>query len=262
MLGVICGDIVGSVYEFKRNIPYQFTPLFHDKAKITDDTVCSIAVMDALLNNTDATQALHFWCRKYFHIGGWGKRYVQWLASNDPQPYGSAGNGSAMRIASVGWVARTEEEVLLLADKYTAVTHNHPDGMAAARATSLAVYFARHGVSQAEIKQRLSHYYDLNFTINDIRDAYQRTELAKDSVPQAIVCALEATSLEDAIRLAVSLGGDADTQAAIAGGIAEALFGVDDAFIKPIKQRLNNDMWDVVLRFYRRFLLDQQLPVV
>ena len=242
MLGVIAGDIIGSVYEFKKNVPYQFMPLFHEKAKITDDTVCSIAVMDALMSDAEPAQALRFWCRKYFHIGGWGKRYVQWLASKNPQPYGSAGNGSAMRIASVGWVANSEDEVFSFSDRVTQVTHNHPEGIAAARATSLAVFLARKGHNQQFIKERLSEFYDLDFYTRDIIATYERTELAKDSVPQAIACALESTSLEDAIRRAVSLGGDADTQAAIAGGIAEGLFGFDEAFLSQVKMRLDGDM--------------------
>lgn len=119
MLGVIGGDIIGSVYEFKKNVPYQFKPLFHEKAKITDDSVCSIAVMDALLHDGDAMRSLRTWCREYFYIGGCDKRYVQWLASSNPQPYDSAGNGSAMRIASVGWVAKHENEVFQLTARFT-----------------------------------------------------------------------------------------------------------------------------------------------
>lgn len=158
-----------------------------------------------------------------------------------------------MRIASVGWVAHSEDEVFSLADRFTEITHNHPDGITAARATSLTVFLARAGHNQQFIKERLSEFYDLNFCTREIAATYQRTELAKDSVPQAIACALEATNYEDAIRLAVSLGGDADTQAAIAEGFAEALFGIDEKTLSEIKSRLDKEMLDVVERFYARY---------
>ena len=250
MLGVIAGDIIGSVYEFTKHKRYDFTPLFHEKAKFTDDTICVTAVMKSLVNNTSPIETMHAHCRMYFSTGGWGKMFVRWMGSKDPQPYGSYGNGSAMRIAPVGWVASTEEEVISLSDTYTEITHNHEEGMKAARVTALAVFYARQGMSVNDIRMKLSDYYDLDFTIADIKATYQRTEVAADSVPQAIVAALEATSFEDAIRLAVSLGGDTDTQAAIAGGIAEVRFGVPGEIKSKVLEYLNDDLWQIVEEFY------------
>lgn len=251
MLGNITGDIIGSYYEFKKLTLYDFEPLFHPYAKFTDDTVCTIAVMDGLINTLDATQVLHRWGREYWSVGGWGKRFAFWLASPNPQPYGSYGNGSAMRVAPVAWLANSEAETLELSDKFTSITHNHPDGMNAARATALAVFLGRTGENQDDIRQRLSEYYNLAFTIDEIKSCYLRTEVAKDSVPQAIVCALEATSFEDAIRKAVSLSGDTDTQDAIAGGIAEALFGIPEEIKAKTLLYLDVKMLNIVEQFYK-----------
>ncbi len=250
MLGVIAGDIIGSVYEFTKHKQYDFMPLFHEKAKYTDDTICVTAVMKSLANNTPPIETMHAHCREYFSTGGWGKMFVRWMGSKDPQPYGSYGNGSAMRIAPVGWVANTEEEVISLSDSYTEITHNHEEGMKTAKATALAVFYAKQGLSVNDMRMKLSEYYDLDFTISDIRATYQRTEVAAESVPQAIVAALEATSFEDAIRLAVSLGGDTDTQAAIAGGIAEARFSVPEEIKGKVFEYLDDNLRQIVEKFY------------
>ena len=175
------------------------------------------------------------------------------MASKNPKPYESWGNGSAMRIAPVGWVANTPEEVIELSDKYTLITHNHPEAIDAARATSLSVFYARQPKTPDEIRQLLSEYYVLDYSIDDIRAEYKRTERAKDSVPQAISTALEATSYEDAIRLAVSLAGDTDTQAAIAGGIAEATFGVPENIKNQTLCYLDDDLTNIVMDFYKQF---------
>ena len=252
MLGVIAGDIIGSVYEFTKHKQYDFTPLFHEKAKYTDDTICVTAVMKSFVNETPPIETMHTHCRAYFSTGGWGKMFVRWMGSKDPQPYGSYGNGSAMRIAPVGWIANTEKEVISLSDSYTEITHNHEEGIKAARATALAVFYARQQMSVSDMKNKLSEYYNLDFTIASIRPAYQRTEVAADSVPQAIVAALEAISFEDAIRLAVSLGGDTDTQAAIAGGIAEARFGVPDEIKSKVFEYLDDNLLQIVDNFYAK----------
>ena len=250
MLGVIAGDIIGSKYEFSKVKRYDFEPLFYPKSKYTDDTICTTAVIKSILDNACPVQTMHSHCRKYFSTGGWGQRFIQWMASKDPQPYESLGNGSAMRIAPVGWIANTSEEVIALSDKYTLITHNHPEAIDAARATALSVLYARQNKSPDEIRQLLSDYYALDYSIHDIRDSYERTERARDSVPQAITAALEATSFEDAIRLAVSLGGDTDTQAAIAGGIAEARFGVPEEIQAQALSYLDDDLKGIVLKFY------------
>ena len=251
MLGVIAGDIIGSKYEFSKVKRYDFTPLFHSKSKYTDDTICTTAVMKSIIDNACPIQTMHSHCRKYFSTGGWGQRFIQWMASKDPQPYESWGNGSAMRIAPVGWIANTPEVVIALSDKYTLITHNHPEAIDAARATALSVLYARQGKPPENIRQLLSEYYVLDFAISDISESYQRTERAKDSVPQAITAALEATSFEDAIRLAVSLGGDTDTQAAIAGGIAEARFSVPEDIQSQALSYLDDNLKTIVSDFYK-----------
>jgi ADP-ribosylglycohydrolase len=234
-------------------VSYGFEPLFHEKSKITDDTICSLAVMDGLLNNEDPSTVIRRWGRTYWSTGGWGKLFAQWLASSDPQPYGSYGNGAAMRIASVGWVGQSEREVISSAERFTEVTHNHPDGIVAGTATALAVFYARSGYDTADIKNSLKLYYNLDFKIADVIDNYERSEIAKESVPHAILCALEAINFEDAIRKAVSLGGDTDTQAAIAGGIAEARFGVPTHIKDKTLTYLDDDMKRIVEAFYCKF---------
>lgn len=252
MIGVIAGDIIGSVYEFTKHKQYDFSPLFHKKAKYTDDTICVTAIMKSIINQTPPKETMHSHCRAYFSTGGWGKMFVRWMGSKDPKPYNSYGNGSAMRIAPIGWVAKTKAEVISLSDNFTEITHNHEEGIKAARATALAVFYAKQGCSANEMRKRLSEYYDLDFTISDIKMTYIRTEVASDSVPQAIVAALEASSFEDAIRLAVSLGGDTDTQAAIAGGIAEARFGVPEEIQNKTLSYIDDDLKSIVSDFYKQ----------
>ena len=211
MIGVLAGDIIGSVYEFTKHKHYDFQPLFHVKSKFTDDTICTLAVMKSINESSCPKTTMHQFCREYFSTGGWGKRFIQWMCSKDPQPYNSYGNGSAMRIAPVAFAATSLNEALMLSDTYTEITHNHPEGMSAARAVVESIYLAREGMPVNDIRQAISKYYELDFTIASIRQKYQRTERALHSVPQAIVAALETTSFEDAIRLAVSLVGDTDT---------------------------------------------------
>jgi type I restriction enzyme M protein len=175
--------------------------------------------------------------------------------AKEPTPYGSAGNGSAMRIGSVGWAAQSETELFEMSNKFTAITHAHEDGLIAAKATSLSVFLARNGHTQQQIHERLANFYDLNFSFDDLRANYKRTEMAKDSVPQALYCALNSNSYEDAVRNAVSLGGDADTQAAIAGGVAEAMFGIDNKVVEQILSYLDGNMTKVIRDFYKEYNL-------
>jgi ADP-ribosyl-[dinitrogen reductase] hydrolase len=252
MLGTVIGDIIGSVYEFKNHRRKNFIPLFHPQARFTDDTVCTVAVADALVRGTDPQTTLIDWCRRYAENGGWGKRFAEWFMDDNPQPYGSWGNGAAMRISPVGLLACSEEEAIGWADAATSITHNHPDGITSARAVALAIFWARHKTSPQTIATQLTERfgYDLSPTPDDIRPTYRRTESAAGSVPQAIVCALQSTSYEDAIRNAVSIGGDSDTIAAIAGGIAEALHGLPQeiaqqgwAFLTPEMQRVMSALY-------------------
>ena len=252
MIGAIAGDIIGSAYEFSRLKTKKFQPLFHSKARYTDDTVCTVAVADALLTDSEPQETMVRWCNSYAENGGWGRQFALWFLSDNPQPYGSWGNGAAMRVSPVGFLAKDEREVLLWSDQFSALTHDHPEAMASAQAVALAIYWAKCGEPMQAIKQKLvdRYSYNLDRTPDDIRPNYVRTERAIDSVPQAISCAIHANGFEDAVRNAVSLGGDSDTIAAIAGGIAEAAFGVPDDIRAETFGRLPKDIKSVVSRFY------------
>ena len=230
MLGAIIGDIVGSVYEFNNYRAKDFQPFFHPKAFFTDDTVCTIAVADALVHGKDPAATLREWCRRYWDNGGWGQRFALWIATDDMGPYNSLGNGAAMRVSAAGLLAQSAEEAIALSNRVTAVTHNHPEGLRGAAATAVAIHLARSGGSAAEIRAELTRQfqYDLSRSVDEIRPGYRYNERSQDTVPQALTCALEASDYEDAIRNAISIGGDSDTIAAIAGALAEALFGIDD----------------------------------
>lgn len=253
MLGTVIGDIIGSVYEFKNHRSKDFEPLFHPQARFTDDTVCTVAIADALVHGADPQATLIDWCRRHAENGGWGKRFAQWFLDDDPKPYGSWGNGAAMRISPVGLLASNEDEAIAWADAATVITHNHPDGIKSARAVALAIHWALVKTSPSEIASRLSNRfgYDLNTTPDEIRQTYVRTESAAGSVPQAIVCALQSTSYEDAIRTAVSIGGDSDTIAAICGGIAEALHGLPESVAQQGWRYLTPQMQQVLASLYR-----------
>ena len=254
MLGAIIGDIVGSAYEFSGLKRKDFAPLFHAKARFTDDTVCTIAIVDCLVNDKAPANALREWCRRYQNVRGWGQRFARWFIADELKPpYGSYGNGAAMRIGPVGFLAKDEEQVVAWATEITSITHNHPEALAAARATALAIYWLRRGHPAAEIRDALQDRfaYDLSKSVEAIRPTYFRPESRIKSVPQALVCALQATDFEDAIRNAVSLGGDCDTQAAIAGSLAEARFGIPEDIARLGWQYLPNDMRDVLLQAYQ-----------
>ena len=253
MLGTVIGDIVGSVYEFRNFKSKTFQPLFHPHAKFTDDTVCTVAVADAIVNDRDPAESLQDWCRRYEDNGGWGQRFALWIADDEPKPYGSWGNGGAMRIAPVGLVATSEEQTRAWSNRFTAITHNHPDAMASAQAVALAIFWAKSRMSPDEIARKLGQQfsYDLQQTPDAIRPSYKRTETAKGSVPQAIACALQSASFEDALRNAVSIGGDSDTIAAIAGGIAEALHGIPNDIAEQGWRYLPLDMRAMIQGLYQ-----------
>ncbi|MFM6991461.1 MAG: ADP-ribosylglycohydrolase family protein [Rhodoferax sp.] len=252
MIGTIIGDVVGSAYEFSHFKGKDFDPFFHPKARFTDDTVCTVAVADALTRGADPQTTLIEWCRRYAENGGWGKQFALWFLDDNPQPYGSWGNGAAMRISPIGLLARTEAEAVGWSDNVTAITHNHPDAMHTAQAVALAIFWARRKISAHDIAQQLTerYGYPLHLAPDDIRPGYKRTEKAIDSVPQAISCALHSTNFEDAIRNAVSLGGDSDTIAAIAGSIAEALHGIPGSIAVKAWTYLPKDMKAVISALY------------
>lgn len=253
MLGTLIGDIIGSAYEFSHFKGKDFAPLFHPLARFTDDSVCTVGVADALIRGTDPQATLIEWCKRYAENGGWGKRFAEWFMDENPQPYGSWGNGAAMRIAHVGLLANSETEVLDWSDTVSAITHNHPDAMNTAQAVALSIYWARSKTSAQDIGRQLTdrYGYSLHLTPDNMRPGYKRTEKAIDSVPQAISCALHSTSFEDAIRNAISMGGDSDTIAAIAGSIAEALHGIPDDIAMKAWTYLPKDMQAVMNALYQ-----------
>ena len=254
MLGAIAGDIVGSWYEFRNFKSKDFQPLFHQGAKFTDDTVCTVAIADALVNGRPPAEALQDWGRRYWSNGGWGQRFNLWLADDDPQPYNSWGNGASMRVGAAGLLATSLDHALELSRQVTIITHNHPEGIKGAAATSVAIWLARQHTSAAEIRQELMARfgYDLDRTVDEIRPGYRFTETSAGSVPQALVCALEATSYEDALRNAVSIGGDSDTIAAIAGSVAEARFGIPQEIATKAWSYLPRDMRQVLTALYEQ----------
>ena len=252
MLGSIIGDIAGSVYEFNNYRAKDFAPFFHPEASFTDDTVCTIAIAEALLNEKCPARSLKVWGERYWTNGGWGRSFALWLGSDSLEPYGSYGNGAAMRVAPAGLLATSLEEAQAFSVKVTEVTHNHPEGMRGAAATASAVYMARTGAGVDQIREYVTSMfgYDLSRSVDDIRPGYVFNETCQRSVPEALTCVLEATSFEDAIRNAISIGGDSDTIAAIAGGVAEALFGIPDDIANEVWPKLPMDMRQVLTRLY------------
>ena len=229
MMGAIIGDIVGSVYEWN-NIKTKEFPLFQDKCFFTDDTVMTIAVAEGLMNGgekDDFIDAMKKYGRMY-PDAGYGGRFGRWLMTDSREPYHSWGNGSAMRTAAVGWWFDSLEETRAVAALAAGVTHDHPEGIRGAESTAAAIFLARTGHSKAEIKEYVEREfgYDLSRTLDEIRPGYRFNESCQGTVPQAIIAFLESTDFEDAIRNAISLGGDSDTLAAITGSIAEAAYGV------------------------------------
>ena len=231
MYGAIIGDIVGSVYEFD-NIKTKDFPLFSSKSTYTDDSIVTIAVAKALIysreNQTSFKSALIRYMREYgqrYPHAGYGGMFSRWLISATPKPYNSFGNGSAMRVSPCGLIAVTLQEALDLAKASAEVTHNHPEGIKGAQATAAAIFLARCGKSKDEIRKYIeANFYKLQMSLDDIRPKYFFNETCQETVPQAIIAFLESESFEDAIRNAVSLGGDSDTLAAITGSIAWAFY--------------------------------------
>ena len=252
MLGTIIGDIAGSAYEFANYRAKDFQPFFHQKARFTDDTVCTIAIADALLTGRDPAATLRDWCQRYYDNGGWGQRFALWIGDDEMGPYNSLGNGGAMRVSPAGLLAESIDEAITLANHVTAITHNHPEGMRGATATAVAIHLAKAGNSSSDIRQAVGERfgYNLSMTVDQIRPSYRHSERAAESVPQALICALEATDFEDAIRNAISIGGDSDTIAAIAGGVAEARFGIDGGIAAQAWGYLPQDMRGVLTALY------------
>ena len=250
MFGAIAGDIIGSVYE-RQNIKSTEFPLFGEDSRFTDDSVLTIAVAHAILDKLDYADTLKLYGRKYPNAG-YGGSFRNWIFSSNNNPYNSWGNGSAMRVSPVGWAFNTAEEVLREAEKSAAVTHNHPEGIKGAQSVALAILMARKGEGKESIKQEIESRfgYNLSRRLSEIRPNYQFDVSCQGSVPESIIAFLESESFEDAVRLGVSIGGDSDTIACIAGSIAEAFYKeIPQHVIAEVKQRLPSDLWEIVGRF-------------
>ena len=236
MLGAIIGDIVGSVYEWQPIKTKDF-PFLTDDCFFTDDSVCTVAVADILLHGLPPAETMQKWCRRY-PACSYGGNFGYWIYANPPEPYHSYGNGAAMRVSPAAFLNRDDlDAALSAADRVTEITHNHPEGMKGARATTDAIWLAFQGERSEDIRQTIAtvYDYDLSETVDAIRPDYGFDETCQGTVPQAITCALESNSFEDAVRNAVSLGGDADTLAAIAGAIGEAIHGIPDMFKEQVE---------------------------
>lgn len=254
MLGAIIGDIIGSVYE-RAPIKKENFLLFSLQSRFTDDTVLTVAVADAILQKKPYKETILYWGRKYPNAG-YGAKFFQWLHSEDPQPYESWGNGAAMRVSPIGFAFETLEEVTAEARKSAEISHNHPEGIKGAQAVAAAIWLARHNNTKIHMKDflEITFNYSLSKPFEEIRKDYTFDVSAQGSVPQAIVAFLASDSMEDAIRKAVSLGGDSDTQACIAGAIGHAFYkDIPSGIIREVVDYLPKDMRKVVNNFNEEF---------
>lgn len=259
MLGAIAGDIAGSVYEFDSwGGDWKDIPLFTSKCFFTDDTVLTMAVAEALTKTfgrpeeagEELVDCIHEYGKRY-PDAGYGGRFASWLGLSKREPYNSFGNGSAMRVSPVAWIYDSLEEVEKYAEISAAVTHNHPEGIKGACAVAGAIFLARKGAGKKEIKDYVSgkYGYNLDRSLGEIKKTYKFDETCQKSVPEAIIAFLESDSFEDSLKKAIWLGGDADTQADIAGAIAEAFFGMPDSFQQEALSRLDNWLYFRYLRW-------------
>ena len=260
MYGAILGDIIGSPYEFDRGSKTKDFPLFSESSEFTDDTVMTLAVAEALLESSaeeDDGVIRRRIVERIQHRGraypnsGYGANFVSWLWNPNPKPYGSWGNGSAMRVSAAGWLYEDLDTVLRMAKLSAEVSHDHPVGIKGAQATAAAIWLARTGSTKAQIKDYIAETfgYDLSRTCDEIRPGYYHVESCQQTVPEAITAFLEGESFEDVIRTAVSLGGDCDTLTAIAGSMAEAFYGVPEELQQECRNRLTDDLREVLERF-------------
>lgn len=258
IIGAIAGDIIGSTREFNPIKTKDFE-LFTKQSEFTDDTVMTLAIANWLCEDKTSKDVLIKNLKSFgnqYPNAGYGGRFYNWLGQDSPEPYGSWANGSAMRVSPCAWVAESLEEAQELAKLSAIVTHDHPEGIKGALATSDAIYLARVGASKDEIRNHVEvrYGYDLSFTVDEIRPYYSFDVSCKGSVPESIVCFLDADDFEDTIRNAVSLGGDADTQAAIAGSIASAFWDVSKGISYKSIHRLDYNLLNVFIRFEEKFM--------
>ena len=256
MKGAIIGDIIGSIYEF-HNIKTKVFPLFSDRCKFTDDTVMTVAVAIGLLaayeDNTDLTETLtesmHDYGNRYPHRG-YGGRFHRWLRASDPRPYNSWGNGAPMRCSSAGWIASTPEKAFQLGMYTAGPTHNHPEAMKAAGLTAMLIWHARHGMTKEGLREIAAKWYDLP-VLDSIRSEYSFDVSCMGTMPVALSAFFESKDFEDALRNAISIGGDSDTIAAITGSIAEAFYGIPEAIWKKARKFLSDELRENVDYFYK-----------
>ena len=249
MLGAIIGDIVGSRFEFNNHRSKNFE-LFHEDCFLTDDSIMSLSIAHAIILckgdysrlSEEAVKCMQTIGRNYPGCG-YGGRFFHWIFSDNPEPYNSFGNGSAMRVSAAGFAAKSIDEAKNLSRLVTEVSHNHPEGLKGAEATAVALYLARSGKSKEEIESYIiRNYYPIDFTLNEIRDGYEFNETCQRTVPEALEAFFESTGFEDAIRNAISIGGDSDTVAAICGGVAEAYYGIPRDIREKATKYLDKDM--------------------
>ena len=261
MLGAIIGDIVGSRFEFN-NIRRKDFDFFTDQCVLTDDSIMTLAVAKAILMrqpdyrnlSKNAVECMQTIGRCYPGYG-YGDRFYRWIFSENPKPYNSYGNGSAMRVSAAGFAAHSLDEAKLLSKLVTEVTHNHPEGMKGAEATAVAVYLAKTGKDIQEIRDYINqHYYTMDFTLDEIRDTYRFNESCQGTVPQALQAFFESTDFEDAIRNAISIGGDSDTVAAICGGVAQAYYGIPTDIRKQALSFLDTKLLGILTAFEEKFI--------
>ena len=259
MYGAILGDMIGAPFEFDRGNKSKDFQIFSSGTHFTDDTVMTVAVAEALMETEGKTpdeikaalvRSMQKWGARYPHAG-YGGMFRRWLRMKDPQPYGSFGNGSAMRVSAVGWLYDSLEETRRIARLTAEVTHNHPEGIKGAEAAASAIFLARCGKPKDEIRDYIvqEFRYDLSRTCDEIRPYYHHVETCQGTVPEAVTAFLEGTDFEDVIRTAVSLGGDCDTLTCIAGGVGEAFYGVPEDMIRECRKRLPEDMLTVLDAF-------------
>jgi ADP-ribosylglycohydrolase len=257
IIGAICGDIIGSSREFDPIKTKDFK-LFNSYSKFTDDTVMTLAIASWLIKDKNSKDVLISEIKRFglkYPDAGYGGMFCEWLLQDNPKAYGSWANGSAMRVSPVAWAADSLEESQELAEMSAIVTHNHLEGIKGALATSDAIFLARTGSNKEEIKQHIenTYNYDLSRKLDDIRQDYKFDVSCKGSVPESIICFLQASDYEDTVRNAVSLGGDADTQAAIGGSIASAYWDVSSEIASKSILRLDSNLLEVFIEFRENF---------
>ncbi len=255
MLGAVIGDIVGSRFEWKNTKSKDFE-FFTSRCRITDDSVMTLAVAQAVLNagsrqdlGAEAVRCMQNFGRRWAR-GCYGGSFSRWLMSESPRPYGSWGNGSAMRVSACAWAAESLEDALDMARRVTAVTHDHPEGLKGAEAVTSVIWMARNGASRDDMRKHVEErYYRLDFTLDEIRPGYGFDVSCQGSVPQAVEAFLESSSFEDAVRGAISLGGDSDTIGAMAGSMAEAFYGIPRELREAALGFLDAELQAVVRKF-------------